>query len=127
MNFAKIAFLLTAGTLVFSCAPREYISTGIVNSKKYFLKVRHEDEGLKTSSIVQINGEEVFRKKMEIDMRNDPACKKTSTFAWLCTYTASYQGAPVIIERGITPTPTGMNNWYDVYINDELIQRVPVS
>ncbi|MDB3861637.1 hypothetical protein N9301_09185 [Paracoccaceae bacterium] len=126
MNFAKFACLLAAGTLVFSCAPREYISTGIVGSKKYFLKVRHEDEGLKTTKIVQINDKEVFRQKV-INLYNDPACKKTSTFAWLCTYTASYQGAPVIIEQGITSTASGMNNWYDVYINDELIQRVPVS
>jgi len=126
MNLAKIAFLLAAGTLVFSCAPREYISTGSVGSKKYFLKVRHEDEGLKTSSIVQINDEEVFRQQI-VNMYNDPACKKTSTFAWLCTYTASYQGAPIVIERGVTATPSGANNWYDVYINGELIQRVPFS
>ena len=36
-------------------------------------------------------------------------------------------GCAVVIERGVTATPSGANNWYDVYINGELIQRVPFT
>ena len=124
MLYLKSSIFILFGALVAACAPREYVATGSVGAKKYLLEVTLEDDGLLLRESLAINGEIIYKRAGTVF--SDPNCLNTGGADWFCKYDTSYQGAPVRVERGSRVTLTGGGMWYDVFINDELIQRVPV-
>ena len=125
MLYLKTTIFILLGALVAACGPREYVATGSVGAKKYLIEVTLEDDGLIARESLAINGEIIHKRAG--NLFSDPNCLKTGGADWLCKYDTSYQGAPVRVERGSRVTLfSGGSMWYDVFINDELIQRVPV-
>ena len=121
-------FALLCCFILSACAgSNEYLATGSHNNNKYVVKITIENVGLKSFATTMINGDVVNRHQMKVGI-TDSKCKKPSTFTTLCTYTAQYDGLPVQIERGQQLQGGGMAiyNYVDVYIDGELLQRVPI-
>ena len=115
----KALLLLLVFGIVGACsnAPVARSTSGIYNNQKYIITLTAMPRGFDQDDKLEINGTEILLIESAIYPNRDTNCSERNGLNYICKYSSSYKGLPVLVEKS---TLSG----YEVYLNNEFLANV---
>ena len=117
MRKLLVVAIVGIGLLSGCYANIEHVATGTLDGERYLIKVQENAADI----TISINDEIVFQDRV-LPSTADDRCN--GIFDEECNLNGSYKGKPVEIKRVTKTGGWSQARYYDVYIGDDLLQRV---
>ena len=124
--FSRLVVLISALTLAgcMSAPPKTFKAVGLVNGNAYEIQVIRNGPVPGNSASVLINGNEVLNTNRKTIITSNPNCTRLSVYAYRCEDKGTFQNKTVTVVEEWSASIYSKYSYFDVLIDDKLVQRV---